>query len=351
MNDLMQTLFNMGQDAEECLVPACHEYCHVFAGAKSVLTAMDRLDILKPMASAVRAVHKFTRCVSHLFVANWPDPLEPTTPADVVHFLHYRGPDQFAKRVRALLQRSDSFWQEASQEVLRCGSQSVLLSPKVDRLRVLLVDPDDVSDGWPDVAEMQEAQQLLSEVSTKLRAGEVQPFLKSIRAHVLRATQKVLACAPNEVPAGMVDMLVQAMSQKPFGQEPGFESIFNDLQGWLSKNRSAVALADLIHLMEAGNSQNLKYDAALALLPKISTAGGAVQFTDPDVRIAEMYLLSICEFLHEKAMGCILCCKGDFCGLQVFAVRHPFHTDPSSTLSLITLAKTLANPEHRWAFS
>ena len=69
--------------------------------------------------------------------------------------------------------------------------------------------------------------------------------------------------------------------------------------------------------MEAGNSQNLKYDAALALLPKISTAGGAAQFTDPDVCAAETYLLSIREFLHEKAIGFILCCKQDFCGLQV----------------------------------
>ena len=146
-----------------------------------MLTALDSVDILKPMASATRAAHKFTRRVSHLFVATWHDPLEPTTPADVAHFLHYRRPDQFAKRVRALLQRSESFWQEASQEVLRRGSQSVLLSPKVDRLSALLSGPDDAdaSDGWPDVAETQEAQQLLLEVSTKLRAGEVQPFLKS----------------------------------------------------------------------------------------------------------------------------------------------------------------------------
>ena len=300
-SDEMLAVLETGEAAKDHLLGMCYEFCLQSIRGKRTMDALRGHAILVPIEEAQGRVINICRCLVHLLGGVWPDAQNPTSAKDVLDFMQGKA-SGVERRLRNCLSKTESFWWESYQDVLRCGSQGVLLAPNLDRLRTI-VEPDAPQDAetWVPPELVKEALKLTQSLDGKLRAVELGPVVSQLQNLCKATIRKVVASAGHDVPAGLADALLEAAIV--FNQVPGFETSKLQLEEWLRQNRSQVALKDLLKLMDvaSGLDADLNYEVALKLLQKI----GLEELSDDDMdslrSVAGSYLVHIAEFVTEKA--------------------------------------------------
>ncbi|CAE7838466.1 unnamed protein product, partial [Symbiodinium sp. KB8] len=298
-SDEMLAVLETGEACKPHLLGMCYEFCVQHIRSKRTLDVLQRHSALRPIADSLGRVMKICRCLVHLLGGVWPDSQEATSAQDVLDFMQAKSVGA-ERRLRLALSKADTFWQESYQDVLKCGSQGVLLAPDMERLRTL-VEPEELQD-WVSGESITEAVRISQALDGKLRAVELSPVVSQLHTLCKASMRKVVASTGREVPAGLAHALLQAALS--FNRVPGFESARLELEEWLRTQSTQVAFKDLLQLMRAAvePDHGLDYEVAVTLLQKIDVD----EMTDQDKESlqarANAYMAALADFIVEKVV-------------------------------------------------
>ena len=299
-SDEMLSVVETGEVCKPHVLGLCYEFCLQHIRSKRTLDVLQRHTALRPIAESVGRAVKICRCFVHLLGGVWPDSQEPTSAQDVLDFMQAKSVGA-ERRLRTALSKADTFWQQSYQDVLKCGSQGVLLAPDMERLR-MLVEPDE-PEAWVPGENITEAVRISQALDGKLRAVELGPVVSQLHTLCKASMRKVVASTGHDVPAGLAHALLQAALS--FNRVPGFESVKLELEEWLRKNSTQVAFKDLLQLMRAAaeSDHGLDYEVAARLLQKIDVGEITDENKESLEATANAYMAALADFIVEKAFG------------------------------------------------
>ena len=219
-----------------------------------------------------------------------------TSARDVTFFSDYRGTGMYEKRLKALLSKAGSFWRQASDEVIRVGSHAELRLPELRQLRKLL-NEDLAADALPGVSMLEEVLKLHAELTGRVRDVDLEAQTEALVTILKSATSTIIKVEDAKgIPAGLVDAMLAGIGK--FSDIPGMVTCSSNLQAWVAKHRSAVALTDLIAAMGQSTREAIDRPQIIMLLEKVDPSPAEVE----NMRAAaEMFLAHAMRNLLDKA--------------------------------------------------
>ena len=297
--DDMHNLLLKGDGARAQLLEICEEYFKQVGQAQATLTRMENMPALELVRTAVQRVKLFCRCLVHLLGGAMAG--TTTSSADVTYFYQFKGQSAWEKRVRAVLMKPGTFWNEACEEVIRVGAQSALLAPELASFREQLCHLP--ADGLPAAESLQAVCDLYSRLSSQLRKIELAGDKDTLSSSLQRFAKRVVDSDPASVEAGVVDAILAGL--QIFKEIPGSTSSMEDVRSWLSTHRAAVAGQDLLATLGQASDQNFDHERVLELLNKMDPLRNhapeeAIRFDKPVYQYLRMLALGLCEKASQR---------------------------------------------------
>ena len=263
-SDHMRNLLVQGKVIKPTMACLCREYMKMCSMAEGVLSDIEELPELLVVHGAVHRVRQFCRCVMRLLGVDVPG--VSTSARDVTFYTEYRGSAMYEKRLKGLLSKAGSFWRQASDEVIRVGSEAELRAPELKRLRNLAQESFKTqANSLPAVAVLEEVLRLHGELSGHVRDVDLEATTDALVSILKSATASILKEEVKCIPAGLVDAILAGIGK--FSDIPGIATCGSSLQAWVAKHRSTVALTDLMAAMEQSTREAIDYAQIMTLLP------------------------------------------------------------------------------------
>lgn len=273
----------------------CKRYSQTYQDAKTSLEALRASPALQPIPEAADRIACFCRCFGHLFAENVG---METSHKDVMFFAQYQGKQLFERMTGKILTQANSFWHEETMDVIRCAGKSEILRPQRLELQSLLG-----GSGALPCDKIERCLIIFGKMQESARKVEVEPLAEAFRTKLFDMTNEVLKMQPAAVPAGLVDSLLKGLNR--FAKVPGSLSLIKDLQTWLEKNSSCVAMTNLIEAMQASSREKMDYTMLSHMLNRAKQS----EIVDDFSCLLDGFLLDMCHNLLDKA--CWFVCPYD----------------------------------------
>ncbi|CAE7674138.1 unnamed protein product, partial [Symbiodinium sp. CCMP2456] len=240
LSDEFVKLLKYEERAHEAIRGFVRGVCANYQQNARALQEMEACPMLSAVPEGAKRFNDICRCLAHLL--NTPVAGEPTNHTDVYRLTKYEGSELCERTIRDQLLRANSSWRSLVDEIVRTAGKATLLAAPRRELEALLSQDTLSAD------DVEKAISLFQTLKASLRAME----LETISAGLLRQLDATAALLLDGQHASkgsaLVDHLLVGLNM--FTAKPGVLSKIQELQDHMTRNRSAVAMRDLVELIE-----------------------------------------------------------------------------------------------------
>ena len=195
---------------------------------------------------AAERVFKICRCFGHLLALKLPG--EETTFKDVQHISKYAGKSLCERVLRDVIVKANSSWSNLVEDVIKTAGKAALLSGERQEMEKFLGLEIPLQ-----AMDLEIGINLYKKILGSMRKVELQKCSEELKDKLQKQAQHILAQGPTGINSMDVDQLLIGLNL--FSAEPGVLSLVQEVQEYMTKHRSALALSDLQAVIEAGGEQ------------------------------------------------------------------------------------------------
>ena len=240
MSDEFVKLLKCEERGHQAIKEFATELCEQFVNQREFQHGLASSAMLSPISHAADRVHKICRCFAHLL--NCKVAGEPTSHTDVYWLTKYAGKDLCERTMRDQLIKPNTSWSSMVNEIVRTAGKAALLTGPRQELEALL------EQGANSAEDVEKVVSLFQKLKASLRTLELQTVSASMREMLQNAGQRLLKGEGPMQGSMLVDQLIVGLNM--FAASPGVLSTIQELQSWMTKNRSSVATHDLLNLVQ-----------------------------------------------------------------------------------------------------
>ena len=196
---------------------------------------------VRAVSDALVRIQRFCKCMLHLLNKNFDSNDQPAI-NNVLAFTQYVGKSIFEKATKAAL-TTDGYYSGLVSEVVRTAASTKTLQPKLASLQKLLESKQELNlDSITTIADG------LEELRQGMRKGSLKS-LDSLFLEKLRIlAEEIMVLQPITASSAFVKAVMKGLAM--YEKEPGVIDVSQNIQKFMTSNKSLMASGDLLKLVE-----------------------------------------------------------------------------------------------------
>ena len=214
---------------------------------------------VKGVAEALLRVQKFSKCILHLLNKNYISDGQPAI-NNVLAFTQYVGKSIFEKATKAAL-TTDGYYNDLVSEVVRTAASTKTLQPKLAKVQKHLESEMELNlDTMTAIADG------LAELRNGMRKGSLKAMDSLFLSKLRILADQIMVSQPITASNVFVKAVMKSLAM--YEKEPGVLDVCQNMQKFMTNNRSLMASSDLLNFVESAVKDRDLDPAALKDLVK-----------------------------------------------------------------------------------